>query len=369
MIRILHSVSNMDRGGIETMLMNYYRHMDREAVQFDFLCNKKKPGDYDREIEEMGGRIFRTPGYKSYSRYMSFMAELFSAHPEYKIIHAHNGSFAVYALRGAKLNNIPVRIFHAHGAAITRDRLLPLKLVCKSGLKSNITDKWACGREAARCYFGGKTADSGEYRFVPNAIDIRKFRYNPAVREKTRRKYGLENRLVVGHVGRFTKQKNHKFLLKVFAEIKRREPSAALALLGYGELEEKTKALACELGISESVKFCGNVGNPEEWYQAFDVFVLPSIWEGLPVVGIEAQAAGLPCVFSENVTPEVGITSEAMFLSLKDTPAHWAERIIESGKARPRTDASDIIREAGYDITAEARKLQKIYTDIYSRFD
>ena len=152
MIRILHSVSNMDRAGIETMLMNYYRYMDKSKVQFDFLCNKKKPGAYDDEIKSMGGRIYHTPGLNpaKYPVYLKYMRELFQEHPEYKIIEAHNGALGVYALHAAKVSKIPVRIFHAHGASITKDWKLPIKLVCKACVEFAKTDVEAARKLAEK---------------------------------------------------------------------------------------------------------------------------------------------------------------------------------------------------------------------------
>ena len=215
MIRILHSVSNMDRAGIETMLMNYYRYMDKSKVQFDFLCNKKKPGAYDDEIKSMGGRIYHTPGLNpaKYPVYLKYMRELFQEHPEYKIVEAHNGALGVYALHAAKVSKIPVRIFHAHGASITKDWKLPIKLVCKACLPTNMTHHFSCGVEAAKCYFGQKVVDENDYVLIPNAIDVARFIYNPKIRNKIRKENNLENKHVVGHVGRFMAQKNHTFLI------------------------------------------------------------------------------------------------------------------------------------------------------------
>lgn len=186
MIRILHSVSNMDRAGIETMLMNYYRYMDKSKVQFDFLCNKKKPGAYDDEIKSMGGRIYHTPGLNpaKYPVYLKYMRELFQEHPEYKIVEAHNGALGVYALHAAKVSKIPVRIFHAHGASITKDWKLPIKIVCKACLPANMTHHFSCGVEAAKCYFGQKVVDENDYVLIPNAIDVDRFIYNPEIRNK-----------------------------------------------------------------------------------------------------------------------------------------------------------------------------------------
>lgn len=262
MIRILHSVSNMDRAGIETMLMNYYRYMDKSKVQFDFLCNKKKPGAYDNEITALGGRIYHTPGLNpvKYPMYLKYMKELFQEHPEYKIVEAHNGALGVYALHAAKVSKIPVRIFHAHGASITKDWKLPIKLVCKACLPTNMTHHFSCGVEAAKCYFGQKVVDENDYVLIPNAIDVARFIYNPKIRNKIRKENNLENKHVVGHVGRFMAQKNHTFLMDVFAEVLKIDSQAHLVLLGDGELMDEIKRKAADLGISEHVTFVGNVG-------------------------------------------------------------------------------------------------------------
>ena len=363
MIRILHSVSNMDRAGIETMLMNYYRHMDRNKIQFDFLCNKLKPGAYDDEIKEMGGRIYRSPGLNpaKYPKYLSFMKKLFNEHPEYKIVEAHNGALGVYALHAAKVNKIPVRIFHAHGASITKDWKLPLKLFCRSRLKSNINQNFTCGVAAAKCYFGKEVVANGNYTLIPNAIEVEKFIYNQEIRNEIRNKYGLEDKHVLGHVGRFMQQKNHTFLLDVFKQVRSMDEKAYLVLLGDGELMDAMKAKAKELGIADHVMFVGNVGNVNEWYQAFDTFILPSIWEGLPVVGVEAQAADLPCIFSKQVTTEIALKDKVEFIGLDESLERWATAVIKAFSNKERKNSLDVITEKGYNIKQEAIKLQNLY--------
>lgn len=259
MIRILHSVSNMDRAGIETMLMNYYRHIDRSKIQFDFLCNKKKPGAYDAEIKEMGGNIYHTPGLNpaKYPSYLKCMKKIFEENPEYKIVEAHNGALGVYALHAAKVNHIPVRIFHAHGASITRDWKLPIKLVCKALLPSNMNQHFSCGIEAARCYFGEKVVERNDYELIPNAIEVNRFVFDSTIRNRIRHDNHLENKHIVGHVGRFMSQKNHTFLLDVFAEVSKRDSLAHLVLLGDGELMDAMKEKASNLGIKDRVTFVG----------------------------------------------------------------------------------------------------------------
>ncbi len=366
MIRVLHSVSNMDRAGIETMLMNYYRHIDRTKVQFDFICNKTKPGAYDEEIKAMGGRIFHTPGLNpvKYPRYLKYMKKLFDEYPDYRIVEAHNGALGVYALHAAKVNNIPVRIFHAHGASITKDWKYPLKLVCKAMLPSNMNKHYTCGIEAAKCYFGEKTVAAGDYEFIPNAIETERFLFNGEVRERIRKQYNLQEKHIVGHVGRFMKQKNHVFLLDVFKELTNLDNSAFLVCLGDGELLKTIKNKAETLGITDKVLFLGNVGNVNEWYQAFDCFILPSVWEGLPVVGVEAQTADLPCVFSDSITEEISLSDRTTFLSLKKSKEQWAKCITEQFRLVERRNTAELIKSKGYDITTEAVKLENKYLEL-----
>lgn len=367
MIRVLHCVSNMDRAGIETMLMNYYRHIDRTEIQFDFLCNKRKKGAYDDEIKSYGGRIFYTPGLNpaKYMKYLSYMNQLFVGHPEYQILEAHNGALGVYALYAARKNHIPVRIFHAHGTNITVDLKYPLKVFCKLQLKANINQNYTCGIAAAECYFGKAAVKSGDYVLIPNAIEVERFIYNNSVRNKIREQYGLSNKKVIGHVGRFMRQKNHTFLLKVFAKIYKKDSDAVLILLGDGNLVEAMKKLANELGVADRVHFIGNVENVNEWYNAFDVFVLPSVWEGLPVVGVEAQANDLPCIFSDSVTKEICFTHKAKFLSLRDDMEKWADAILQAGKCTIRNDNTDLITKKHYNIQFEAKRLQARYMKLY----
>lgn len=367
MIRVLHSVSNMDRAGIETMLMNYYRHMDRDKVQFDFLCNKTKPGAYDDEVKSLGGNIYHTPGLNpaKYPKYLKFMKELFNAHPEYKICEAHNGALGVYALYAAKKNNLPVRILHAHGASITKDWKLPIKLFCKRRIPSTSTHYFTCGIEAARCYFGEEAVKNHNYEFIPNAIEVERFIYNDAIRNEIREKYNLNGKHVIGHVGRFMAQKNHSFLLDVFAEYSKIDDNSMLVLLGDGELLDEMKQKANSLGIADKVIFVGNVGNANEWYQAFDLFVLPSVWEGLPVVGVEAQAADLPCIFSDSVTTEIGLSSKAYFITNQNAKP-WVDKIKEIfASDLSRANAYDLITENHYNIATEAVKLQERYIALY----
>lgn len=227
MIHILQSVSNMDRGGIESMLMNYYRHLDRTRFQFDFLVNKKKPGFFDDEIRALGGRIFQSPGVapQSYPAYLRSMQQLLAQHPEIKVLHAHNEAMQLFALEGAKKAGLPVRIAHAHNTRLPKDAKLPIKWFCKQFIPGAATDYWACGRAAGIYYFGQSAWDARGVT-LRNAIDLDRFGYRPEVRAKLRAEYGLNDKLVVGCVARLMAQKNHTRLLDIFAALKKVRPDS-----------------------------------------------------------------------------------------------------------------------------------------------
>ena len=369
MLRVLHSVSNMARAGIETMLMNYYREMDRSQIQFDFLANKPVPGEYDEEICRMGGRVFVSPGLNPlcFFKYERFVADLARHNPQIKIVHAHNEAMGYYALKSAKDAGVRVRIAHAHNTQIIRDYKYPLKLICKQLLPGAATDYWSCGRDAGLYYYGESRWNASGF-ILRNAIDVSKFGFRPEERDRLRRLHHLENSFVLGHVGRFNVQKNHSRLLDIFAQVAKANSSARLVLIGVGELEPSAKEKAAALGIQEKTLFLGQMADVSGWYQVTDCFVLPSLFEGLPVVGIEAQAAGLPCFFSDCVTDEVLLSGAARRISLQAQDAQWAREILAAGhSSEERMQGVDLVRRAGYDIRTEARKLQEIYLEMAER--
>ena len=369
MLRVLHSVSNMARAGIETMLMNYYREIDRSQIQFDFLANKPAPGEYDEEIRSMGGRVFVSPGLNPlhFPQYKRYVGDLLRDNPDIGIVHAHNEAMGYYALQSAKDAGLQVRIAHAHNTRIIRDYKYPLKMICKQLIPGAATDYWSCGRDAGIYYYGKKRWNASGF-ILHNAINVQRFGFDQEVREYQRKLNGLENCFVIGHVGRFNLQKNHTRLLDIFAEVAKAEPSARLALIGIGELEQSVKEKARTLGLHDKTLFLGQMANVNEWYQAMDCFVLPSLFEGLPVVGIEAQAAGLPCVFSDRVTDEVLLSPKARRISLQANDAEWAKEILAARESETdRIQGMDIVRRAGYDIHTEAQKLQETYLEMAAR--
>ena len=325
MIRVLQCVNDMHRAGLETMLMNYYRNIDRSEIQFDFLTHRPQRSDYDDEIESLGGKIYYAPRLypQNYPKYFKWMKQFFCEHPEYKIIHSHIDAMSYLPLKAAKRANIPVRIAHSHNTAIDKDFKYLLKSYFRFKLPKVANYYCACGKEAGEFLFPGK-----KYTYIPNAIEIDRFLFNENVRMKKRRELGIKDEIVIGHIGRMSYQKNHKYLIDVFAEILKKKKDSILLLIGVGEKLEDIKKYVERLGLSEQVRFLGNRADVDELYQAMDVFVMPSLFEGLPVVGVEAQFSGLPCIFSNQVPEEVNFTNKAMFISLNEKKDVWADKVI-----------------------------------------
>lgn len=359
-IRILQCISNMDRAGIETMLMNFYRNIDRDKIQFDFLCNKSKPGDYDEEIKSLGGNIYVSPGLNPFKwfKYQKYMKELFKKHPEYKIIHCQNEAMGFPALYAAKKCGIPVRIAHSHNTVTRKDFKWPIKIVYKYLLRTVATDFVACSHAAGKYLFGK------DVKVINNAIDSQKFIYDKEIRNKIRKKYDLEDKFVIGHVGRFEPQKNHEFLINLFYEYQKQEENAILLLIGNGSLEEHIKELVNNLNIKNKVIFTGNISNVNEMYQAMDMFILPSFHEGLPVVGVEAQASGLKCIFADTITKEVKITDNVSFINLKEDKTTWLQAI-NNCKNYQRKNMHEFLIEKNYDIKSATKNLEKFYLNYY----
>lgn len=353
-IRILHIVTYMGRGGLETMLMNYYRSIDRTKVQFDFLTHREFRADYDDEIEALGGRIYRLPNLNPFSRsYLGALDRFFAEHTEYRIVHSHLDCMSSIPLKAAKKHGVPVRIAHSHSSRQDRDLKYPLKLLFKQGIAGQATQLFACGREAGRWMFG-----TDDFHVLNNAIDASRYAYDSQVRRTVRAELGIsDDALVAGHVGRFMAPKNHGFLLRIFAQL---PGNAMLLLVGDGELRAENEQLATELGIRDRVIFAGLRSDVERMLQAMDVFVFPSLYEGLPLSIIEAQAAGLPCLISDKVPIECRKTDLVTQLPQDASSAQWAEAVQSAAKT-PRMDTLAQIREAGFDIRANAEWLQNYY--------
>lgn len=357
-LRVLQVLTSLDRGGMETMTMNYYRHIDRERVQFDFLLHRSKKGDYEEEARSLGAHVFRVPRQNPLSPgYWRALGDFFSEH-SYKVAHVQLDCLSAIPLAVARRHGVPVRIAHSHNSRQDRDIKYPMKMLCKRFIRWEATDLFACGVEAGRWMFG-----TDDFTVVRNAIDVDEYAFDGTRRERTRRDLGVpEGTLVIGHVGRFMPQKNHAFILDVFAEVLRLRPDAVLLLIGDGELRAVREQQAADLGISDSVKFLGVRSDVPDLMQAMDVFLMPSLYEGLPLVLVEAQAAGLPCVISDSIPTDCDMDGSSITrLSLGASVIQWATKVAETFEKNDRDGGSEIVRRAGFDVQESAMRLESFY--------
>lgn len=365
-IRVLHILQRMEAGGTQALLMNIYRKIDRMKVQFDFLVVYKEKQFYDDEIESMGGHVYKLSFREDLNlpKFQKDLKTFFKQHQEYQIVHCHAYTIGYFCLNEAKKAGIPVRIAHSHNNETVHDiKYLP-KLFMQRRFTLNATDLFACSEEAGKYLFKDKS-----FRVLKNAIDSQKFIANENTRREIIQEFGLEDKFVVGHVGRLHPQKNHDFLLDIFAEIKKKKLDAELILVGTGPLEEKVRSKVADKGLAESVQFLGNRKDMNRIYQAMDVFVFPSLFEGLGIVAIEAQAAGVPIVCSEGLPSETDITPIYHKLMLNDGAEKWAGAAIEMAQLpKAHTNMRKYIIDAGFDMSATAKDMEEYYLQKYNRY-
>lgn len=355
-IRVAQILGKMNGGGVEAVVMNYYRHIDRSKVQFDFLVDSDSTLVPREEIESLGGRVFEIPPYQHVVEYQRELQRLFKQEG-WKIVHSHINALSVFPLRAAKKAGVPVRIAHSHSTSGKGEHVKnALKSVLKTQANRYPTKRIACSNLAGDWLFGKNASCT----VVGNAVDLSDFVHNEGARKAIRSELGVANNaLLVGHLGRFAEQKNHAFLLEVFREVLAYAPDAVLAMAGDGPLLEATKKRATELGIKDSVRFLGTRTDAPALYQAFDVFCLPSLYEGLPVVGVECQASGTPILVSNAVTGETKITSLLDFESLEASPAQWAKHLL-SMRGR-MLSSQDLEALSDFDVRVAAGRLENLY--------
>lgn len=359
-IRVLMINYKMQCAGIEAFIMNMYRNIDRSKIQFDFLVHYEQRQFYDDEIESMGGKIYRLTIREdnNFIKYIKDLKKFFVEHREYKIVHGHMESFGVFYLRAAKNAGVPVRIAHSHIAQRNNGMKGFIKNCLNHMYKMYATDLFACSDAAGKFLFGKKY----KYSVYNNAIDVEKFLWNFETRKKIRSEMKISNDVyVIGHIGRFDTQKNHTFLIDVFNKVHQKNIKTMLLLIGEGELENEIKKKVINLGLTDCVRFMGVCRNVNELYQAMDLFILPSLFEGLPVSAIEAQASGLKCIFSDNVTKQTTMTDNTEYFSLKLPIDDWVSEILKWNSGYKRKDTSDSIKTTGYDIKTQAEMLQQYY--------
>lgn len=364
-IRILHVIGIMNRGGAEVMIMNLYRNIDRTKIQFDFVENEGEEAAFDQEIMSLGGRIFRCPRYrgKNHFAYTKWWHTFFDTHRgEHPVVHGHIGSTAAIYLSIAEKYGC-YAIAHSHsagiGSAMYRFFSYPTRYMADHF--------FACSKDAGVSRYGSKVAnDPDRFQVLNNAIDTHKFVFCENTSRKIRRQLRIpEDALVIGHVGRFVDAKNHLFLIDVFEQIHQLRPDAILLLVGGGELRPQIETAISRKNLETYVVMTGVQPNVWDYYQVMDIFVFPSIYEGVPVSMVEAQTAGLPCCVSSAVPLESAITDLVEFISLENGAGYWAERALQRAKD-PRRDMGAEIARAGYDVATTSKWLEEFYTKVVS---
>ena len=368
-IRVAQIIGKWFGGGVESVVMNYYRNIDRSKIQFDFICDEDSTNIPCAEIESLGGKVILIPPYQKVIKYHKELKRVLKE-GNYKIVHSHINTLSVFSLFAAKCAGVPVRIAHSHSTTNKKEKNKNLmKQLLRPFSKVFATDYMCCSELAGRWLFGNKEYDKGNVYLLNNAIDLDKFKYDEVVRREKRNELNIDDdTLVIGHVGRFVEQKNHRFLIDIFNEVHKQNEKSILLLVGQGPLMEKIKEKVKSLGIEDSVKFLEQRNDISELYQAFDVFCLPSLYEGLPVVGVEAQATGLLCLFSDDMTKEIKVLESTSFLSLEQSAKKWAEKIVENIRGYKRYNTIKEIADNNFDIRIEARKLNEKYDNLIERY-
>ncbi|ELA96443.1 glycosyltransferase family 1 protein [Enterococcus faecium] len=365
-IRVAQIIGKWLGGGVESVVMNYYRHIDRTKIQFDFICDEDSTNIPYEEIEKMGGKVILIPPYQKVFKYHKKLKEVLKS-GGYKIVHSHINTLSIFSLFAAKCAGVPVRIAHSHSTTNKKEKKKNLlKQVLRPFSKVFATDYMCCSELAGRWLFGNKKYDNGNVYLLNNAIDLDKFKYDEEKRKEKRKELNIEDStLVIGHVGRFVEQKNHRFLIDIFNEVHKQKENSILLLAGQGPLMGEMKEKVKILGIENSVKFLGQRNDINELYQAFDIFCLPSLYEGLPVVGVEAQATGLLCVLSDDMTKETKVLDTTEFLSLNQSVEEWAYTILKKYKSFKRKNCTNEISKKDFNIKKEAKKLIQKYYEEY----
>lgn len=356
-MRVAQVVGKMNNGGVEAVVMNYYRHIDRSKVQFDFFVDKDSTWIPKDEIESLGGRIYIVPPYQKLHKYISALIKLFKENG-YRIVHAHLNTLNIFPLFAAKRAGVPIRICHNHSTAArgeTKKNIL--KYSFRPFAKVYATHYAACSKHAGEWLFGKKSVERGEVTIFNNAIDLEKFKFDAKVRDEVRKELGIESKFVIGHVGRFCYQKNQDFLIDIFEKVHEQDKNAVLLLVGDGpdraKIEERVKSNSWR----DDVIILGNRGDVERLYPAMDVFVFPSRYEGLGMAAIEAQMCGIRTIASNAIPRDAVISNYICYIDLNEGADCWAEKILRFEK----DIQIELFGEDRFNIAARAGELTDYY--------
>lgn len=366
MIRILHYIGLLEFGGSQSFVMELYRKIDKSKIQFDFVTFPNQKDGFYKEIIDMGGMVYECPQYngKNHFKFIKWWKDFFAFHKEYKVSHIHVRSVASLI--------IPIihkfggyAIVHSHSISNGRNFSAIIKKIMQLPIRYKADYMLACSEEAGKWLYGKNIVKKDNYKVIKNSIDAKRFSYDENKRDIVRQELKIEDKFVLGHVGRMTEPKNHKFLLRVFAKVLKERENAVLLLVGDGELKEEIEKEARDMQIHQNIIFAGNRSNTEDYYQAMDVFIFPSLWEGLGIVLIEAQVSGLPCIISERIPQEVDYgTGLIRILNLDDDIKNWSDAIINCGISK-RSSRLEATIEAGYDISSNVAEMEQIYYSMY----
>lgn len=363
-IRVAQIIGKAINGGTESFAMNYYSHIDRSKVQFDFFVESTSKIIDREKIDSLGGRVVLIPSYTHIFKYIKTLKKLFKD-GGYDIVHSNMNALSVFALYAAKKAGVKIRIAHSHSTTNKKEHLRNfIKNILRLFSKKYATHYFACSELAGRWLFGDKTFDEGKVTVINNAIELERYKFNEQTRDTLRTQYGLTNQFVIGHIGRFMSQKNHTFLIDIFNEVQKHRTDARLLLIGDGPLYDEIVNKVHTLNLDDKVILTGVKQNASDYYNAMDIFVFPSLYEGFGMVLIEAQANGLPCVASTEIPREVNIAGQVDFVDLDDAAEFWAKHILHLDTNIDRLGYFNKMRNSSFDIKNEAKKLEERYFTI-----
>lgn len=367
-IRVAQIIGKWLGGGVEAVVMNYYRNIDRTKIQFDFICDEDSTNIPYEEIEKLGGKVILIPPYQKVFKYHRELKKVLKD-GNYKIVHSHINTLSVFSLFAAKCAGVPVRIAHSHSTTNKKEwKKNIVKVTLRPFTKLVATDYMACTEHAGRWMFGNKAFDTGKVYILNNAINLDKFKYDEKLRKKIRKELKIsDNTVVIGHIGRFVVQKNHTQLIDIFNEYHKNNNNSVLMLVGQGPLMEEIKEKINNLGLKGCVIFLGQKDNVNEYYNAMDLFLFPSLYEGLGMVVIEAQVNGLPCVVSDEVPKIAKITDRITFMDLNKSSEIWLKGIIKLLKRNDRKNVKFKNEITNYDINEEAKQFEQKYLNLNER--
>lgn len=366
--KILHVIGKRPKGGIGTFLRNMHMGIDSSKIKFDYLINASpdEQGDFDKAVKGFGGDVFYLPElkYRNTINYIKKLNEFFKYHNEYDIVHLHTANIGVFTFAFALKYGIKYRILHSHNTKYSDKKLNSIRnYFLQLPVKKMANIFFACSEKAGEFLFGNKNFDPKKMFIAKNAIDADVFRFDEIKRINKRNEMNLQNKIVIGHVGRFNPQKNHSFIIDIFKELHLQNGNYYLILIGDGELKDQMIEKVKRENLMDSVVFLGNRNDIDELLQVMDLFLMPSLFEGLPLVGIEVQAAGLPCIMADSITDELKITDYIDFVSLSESSGHWSQVISEKLNMKRRDTYEEIVN-AGYDIKNAAKKLEDFYSKL-----